>query len=1000
MTTFAGPGDWPLPAPGAGATRPTLQPMSAGIKVEPPPLPFQGGDHASRQGPIPVHGKVPMPHELLSRIEGVVTEMERSVAEEQRWATQRPEVKCHPCGTALSPDASFCHRCGNPRHDEPEGPDVVQTLGQRLEALDARREAAERRANHLQQLRRIVAEGRHHQPGSHYLSLSDDLAFSLRKRGDGESAAGSLTTVVTTGSDEVAGEQADQALAEVEAKFAEELGSLGEAGAEARLHDRLQLLLKAVLHRERVVEERLQVERDTAKAAESDLQELEDSSRKVVEDCRALQARVHELEHHETQSRTHGLRVTELEERLQEQSRLLESARAREVALREEIQDGEETNRVLRAASVRRGADAERLEELEHENETLKRQQSKWQQHLEQLQVQLTEEQASRTLESEKELDEARRELAAQRDLIEELRDQALRLGQDAREAEALAQKEIDYLQGRVATLEGSVQTPASQGEALEELRSQIIRLQEREQLHHMTEERNRQLQLELASVQSELSQARAGAAGGFQVSQEPIGSRRPSVLSSSSGGSEDFRRKVRNVKRRASDLLRQASAPNAQLLDLELQTAARSLSEGGSLHGGLQLDAEGKAHLTSSRRSLAALVDSVEHDLAALREEALTHHELSQEELELVSAELELSLQNCRDESALLKGNSALTGMPEPLLERLMESLGYLESRPPGGLARRWDDTSPMHWAAEHGRRDLVEYLLRQEGGGALLHVRDRQGRTPLEVAAQSNQVSVLHFLRSNMDAHPKGTVLEELPEPFPGLPQAYRQVLQQVESRGWQSVQWKQGFTMLHWAAQKNEVDLAKHLLSLGADPDARDTAHQRTALDVAERHRNMEVAAVLRPATRSRNLDQLSFPQTARASLPAAVGGAAEAAAVPAQRRRSDTGLRRKAQGSRRRSTVVPEAYLPVLEQIDELGWENMQWARGFTLLHWAALNNQPALVQQLFAKGASPLQADDDGRTALDYARESGSRAVVEALKLYQPPDQGFDDLDRE
>eukprot|EP00439_Symbiodinium_sp_Y106_P013117 s2878_g1.t3 len=166
---------------------------------------------------------------------------------------------------------------------------------------------------------------RHHQPGSHYLSLSDDLAFSLRKRGDGESAAGSLTTVVTTGSDEVAGEQADQALAEVEAKFAEELGSLGEAGAEARLHDRLQLLLKAVLHRERVVEEptctnqalrlmvpsqyniwclaeeRLQVERDTAKAAESDLQELEDSSRKVVKDCRALQARVHELEHHETQ---------------------------------------------------------------------------------------------------------------------------------------------------------------------------------------------------------------------------------------------------------------------------------------------------------------------------------------------------------------------------------------------------------------------------------------------------------------------------------------------------------------------------------------------------------------------------------------------------------------------------------------------------------------------------------------------------------------------------
>ncbi|CAE7282819.1 Ankrd55 [Symbiodinium pilosum] len=202
-----------------------------------------------------------------------------------------------------------------------------------------------------------------------------------------------------------------------------------------------------------------------------------------------------------------------------------------------------------------------------------------------------------------------------------------------------------------------------------------------------------------------------------------------------------------------------------------------------------------------------------------------------------------------------------------------------------------------------------------------------------------------------------------------------------------------------MLHWAAQRNEAALARHLLSLGADPDAKESMHHRTALDVAERQGNREVAAVLRPATRSRNLDQLNFPQTARASLPAAVGGAVEAAAVPAQRRRSDAGLRRKSM--RRRSSLMPEAYLPVLEQIDELGWENMQWTRGFTLLHWAAQNDQPMLVQQLFAKGADPLQTDDDGRTALDYARESGSRAVVEALKLYRPlEEEESDDLDRE
>jgi len=176
-----------------------------------------------------------------------------------------------------------------------------------------------------------------------------------------------------------------------------------------------------------------------------------------------------------------------------------------------------------------------------------------------------------------------------------------------------------------------------------------------------------------------------------------------------------------------------------------------------------------------------------------------------------------------------------------------------------------------------------------------------------------------------------------------------------------------------------------LARYLLQLRADPDARDDTHQRTPLDWAEHEGHVEAAEMLRRQTRSRLLGRLSTRrktfQQERSSLPVQQGQA-----VPAPRRKSEAAPRRRS----RRKSVMPESYIPVLEEIDRRGWNNMQWTNGFTLLHWAAQNDQPDLVEQLFTKAADPLQKDDAGRTALDFARESGSLAVVEALKRYSPP----------
>ncbi|CAJ1331863.1 unnamed protein product [Effrenium voratum] len=110
------------------------------------------------------------PQDLLCRIQGVVTDMEKSVADE-RQRSPGPQFACLACNCALTSDASYCDRCGR-RQAVAEGPDLVRNLGERLENLQTQREAAEQRAEQLASLRKIVSEGRH-QHMTHYLSLSD-----------------------------------------------------------------------------------------------------------------------------------------------------------------------------------------------------------------------------------------------------------------------------------------------------------------------------------------------------------------------------------------------------------------------------------------------------------------------------------------------------------------------------------------------------------------------------------------------------------------------------------------------------------------------------------------------------------------------------------------------------------------------------------------------------------------------------------------------------------
>jgi len=170
-----------------------------------------------------------------------------------------------------------------------------------------------------------------------------------------------------------------------------------------------------------------------------------------------------------------------------------------------------------------------------------------------------------------------------------------------------------------------------------------------------------------------------------------------------------------------------------------------------------------------------------------------------------------------------------------------------------------------------------------------------------------------------------------------------------------------------MLHWAAEKGHGDLCKYLVSLNADPEAMDS-QDRTPIECAENKGRRDIVAILQDL-------RLEFHDTVSRGL-------------SVQQSSSDgSSARRSARSgdAEESAKAIPEAYIKVIEQIDTIGWDKMQWARGFTLLHWAAKNNRADLCAKFMRQGADPEQQDDSGRTAIDYATDNNSADALEMLE---------------
>ncbi|CAJ1360775.1 unnamed protein product [Effrenium voratum] len=318
----------------------------------------------------------------------------------------------------------------------------------------------------------------------------------------------------------------------------------------------------------------------------------------------------------------------------------------------------------------------------------------------------------------------------------------------------------------------------------------------------------------------------------------------------------DEFVLQVREAHKRVDALMQSATEVHNRTITAQLDGAAVAESKGSGVRRGLS-DYENQYEIESERRTELSDLEAGLHDLRALKEEVALQHHLTDEVQTQIVDYLERDAQRCQEEIDIMKPSSALASLPDELIQVLMHMIDE-------GLPSEFEHGfSPMHWAAQRGRRDLIDYIRQNVAGGfELLRSRDSQGRIPLFFAERAGKVGLAYHLRK-IGGSDEVLVRSEKRPDVEDIAPAYRKVLEQIEQRGWNSMKWKDDFTMLHWAASHGKKDLCVYLISQQADPDAKDNKG-RTPVNVASDAKHFDVVAALqsKAAVQRQSVSHLAF------------------------------------------------------------------------------------------------------------------------------------------
>lgn len=217
-----------------------------------------------------------------------------------------------------------------------------------------------------------------------------------------------------------------------------------------------------------------------------------------------------------------------------------------------------------------------------------------------------------------------------------------------------------------------------------------------------------------------------------------------------------------------------------------------------------------------------------------------------------------------------------------------------------------------------------------------------------------------------------------------------------------GWDSIQWKGNFTLLHFAADCIEDPLVIELTAAFCnDLDQFDDAGMRP-IDYARRNVCPEVTATLEALRRKRDdargivrkqsargepeCDSRAIPfdeniVSSQIEAMGRISTTAQEIDVTASQATVDEQLDPRVVGL---LGLTPELRSGI-DAVLKLGGEGIAWPRGFTALHMAASLGHSEAVELLVEAQADVTARDDQKRSPLDYAKDGGFDAIQSQLQ---------------
>ncbi|WP_264337014.1 MULTISPECIES: ankyrin repeat domain-containing protein [unclassified Wolbachia] len=338
------------------------------------------------------------------------------------------------------------------------------------------------------------------------------------------------------------------------------------------------------------------------------------------------------------------------------------------------------------------------------------------------------------------------------------------------------------------------------------------------------------------------------------------------------------------------------------------------------------------------------------------------------------------------------VRDNSDRTPLHNACLSKNLKVVEYLINNGADLEAKDSNSRTPLHCVSLDGYPEVVEYLIKR---GANLEVKDKDGKTPLELAIQGNYTNVVKILKQAQLDKKLFTAVEsgDLNEVTNLITQG--DYINATDKSAKTSLRYSAyeganigakdlyGWTPLHYAIYRNDLDILKFLLGKGANIEAKDI-NDETPLHIAAKDNNKSkvVRLLLDNGARTEAKNKVGWTPLHYAAykdnLDVCKLLLERNADVEAKNTYDETPLHVAAENSNK-SKVTAEFLLDKGANI------NAKNKDGWTPLHYAAYKDNLDVCKLLVKRGTSIEARDNGDRTPLDVAGDEGHNNIVEYLE---------------